>query len=238
MSSEALLVIRGLRKSFGGLPALGGVNLTVPRGQILGLMGPNGSGKTTLLNVVTGIYRPDGGEVILNGTPITGLPSHRLVARGLNRTFQLPRPFPSLTVRQNIEVAARHARPGQVREIDEILDFVGLRSLDDREAASLNAIQQKELDLGRALATGPDLLFVDELGAGLGPRDLDAVSSQIHALANQGLTLVVVEHVMTFLATLTNQVVVMNAGREIFSGDLESASRDPQVVEVFLGGKA
>lgn len=235
MSSELMLAVRGLRKSFAGFQALTGVTLDLPRGDVLGLVGPNGSGKTTLLNAICGIYRPDGGTVQFLGTDVTGLPVHRMSALGVNRTFQVPKPFGSLTVGQNIDVARQHSRRGQ-QDPQEVLEFIGLKDFVDREARTLNTAQQKLLDLGRALATSPDLILVDELGAGLSPADLDLVAEKLHALHEQGMTLLIVEHLMGFLGQLTRRVVVMNAGAEIFDGDIQTASRDPQVVEVFLGG--
>lgn len=235
MSSESLLAVGGLHKNFGSFQALRGVSLTVERGSALGLVGPNGSGKTTLINIISGIYRPNAGTVRFAGHDVTGLPSHRISALGLNRTFQSPKPFRSLSVRQNVEVALRHS-PRSHRSADEVLEFIGLQDLALRDAGSLNSAQQKLLDLGRALATDPGLLLVDELGAGLSPADLDLVAEKLQSLSSQGIALLIVEHMMGFLSRLTSEVVVMNAGVEIFTGQLEKAAHDPKVVEVFLGG--
>lgn len=235
MSSEPLLAVRGLHKFFAGFPALSGVSLDLRRGGTLGLIGPNGSGKTTLINIISGVYRPDLGRVEFAGRDVTGLPSHRMSHLGVNRTFQVPKPFRSLTVRENIEVALRHSRRSR-RSTDEVLEFVGLEPLAAREAGMLNTAQQKLLDLGRALATDPELLLVDELGAGLAPADLELVAQKLRRLGEQGVTLLIVEHLMSFLGQLTVDVVVMNAGTEIFTGTLEAAAGDPKVVEVFLGG--
>ncbi len=235
MSSDALLVVEGVEKSFGGFQALRGVNLQVPKGGALGLVGPNGSGKTTLINIISGIYAPTAGKVRLGGQDVTGRLPHQLSHLGVNRTFQVPKPFGSLTVRQNVDVALGHSRRSQ-RKTDDILGFLDLGQLADREASSLNTAQQKLLDLGRALATDPQLLLVDELGAGLSPGDLDLVAEKLNALRKEGITMLVVEHLLGFLAKVTDDVVVMNAGAEIFFGKLEAAAKDPKVVEVFLGG--
>jgi len=235
MSSDALLEVDGVQKNFGGFPALRGVSLSLARGSALGLVGPNGSGKTTLLNVISGIYAPNAGSVRLGGRDVTGRPAHALSRLGLNRTFQVPKPFGSLTARQNVDVALAHSRRSR-RKAEDVLAFVGLGEVADREASSLNTAQQKLLDLARALATDPELLLVDELGAGLSPADLDLVAGKLRALNQQGIALLVVEHLMGFLGQVTESVVVMNAGQEIFCGKLEAAAGDPQVVEVFLGG--
>ncbi len=235
MSSDAMLEVQGVEKSFGGFQALRGVNLRVDGGGALGLVGPNGSGKTTLINIISGIYAPSAGKVHLQGVDVTGRLPHHLSHLGVNRTFQVPKPFGSLTVRQNVDVALGHSRRSR-RRTDDILDFLGLGDLAGREAGSLNTAQQKLLDLGRAMATDPKLLLVDELGAGLGPADLDLVADKLNALRGEGITMLVVEHLMGFLGKVTDDVVVMNAGAEIFVGKLEAAANDPKVVEVFLGG--
>lgn len=235
MSSDALLSVTGVEKSFGGFQALRGVNLELQQGVALGLVGPNGSGKTTLINIVSGIYAPSAGKVHLQGIDVTGRLPHQLSHLGVNRTFQVPKPFGSLTVRQNVDVALGHSRRSR-RGTDDILAFLDLGALAGREASSLNTAQQKLLDLGRALATDPKLLLVDELGAGLSPADLDLVAEKLNALRQEGITMLVVEHLMGFLGKVTDDVVVMNAGAEIFFGKLEAAAKDPKVVEVFLGG--
>jgi branched-chain amino acid transport system ATP-binding protein len=233
-----LLGIDSLVKRFGGFRALDGVTFDVLPGEILGLVGPNGSGKTTCINVITGLYGPDAGEVLFGGRPVGGLPSHRLVHQGINRTFQVPKPFLTLTVRENVEVAATHGRRGGV-DLDPLALLASLE-LDiyaDKPAEELNSAQQKMLDLARALATRPRLLCVDELAAGLNPAELDRVAERLRALARSGMALLVVEHLMGFIDQVTDRVVVLNAGKEIFEGTLADAVRDAQVVEVFLGAE-
>jgi len=231
-----LLAVEGLVKRFGGFRALDALSFNVGAGEILGLVGPNGSGKTTCINVISGLYRPDGGAIHFAGRSIAGLPAHRLVHAGINRTFQVPRPFLTLTARENVEIAIAYGgsgrRPGDAEALLAALD---LAAFADQPAAELNSAHQKMLDLARALATDPRLLLVDELAAGLNPAELERVALKLKELARSGIALLVVEHLMGFIDQITDRIIVMNAGREIFEGRLAEASRDPQVVEVFLG---
>ena len=234
MSLDApLLTVDGLVKRFGGFRALDVLSFSVGAGEILGLVGPNGSGKTTCINVISGLYRPDGGSIHFEGRPIDGLPSHRLVHAGINRTFQVPRPFLSLSVRENVEIALAYGRGGG--DAGTLLSSLDLADVADKPAAELNSAQQKMLDLARALATGPRLLLVDELAAGLNPAELQRVADKLKELARSGIALLVVEHLMGFIDQITDRIIVMNAGKEIFEGRLADAARNAQVVEVFLG---
>jgi branched-chain amino acid transport system ATP-binding protein len=238
MSPDAppLLVVDSLVKRFGGFRALDTLSLSVGEGEILGLVGPNGSGKTTCINVISGLYRPDGGSIRFAGGAIGGLPSHALVHAGINRTFQVPRPFLALTVRQNIEIAVAYGRSRNgPADPDSLLASLDLARCADDPAGALNSAQQKMLDLGRALATGPRLLLVDELAAGLNPAELEGIAVRLKALARSGIALLVVEHLMGFIDQITDRIIVMNAGKEIFEGKLADAAKSAQVVEVFLG---
>ena len=239
MSPErAILEVGDVVKRFGGFHALDGLSFHVAPGEILGLVGPNGSGKTTAINVISGLYAPDGGHVTFDGRPIGGMASHRLVHLGINRTFQVPKPFLSLTVRQNIEVALSYGRAASAPPaMASLLDAFHLSDVADRPASDLNNVQQKTLDLVRALSTGPRLLLLDELAAGLNPTELDWIAGRIKALAAAGMAIIVVEHLMGFIEQITDRVIVMNAGKEIFEGTLAVAVTVPQVVEVFLGGE-
>jgi branched-chain amino acid transport system ATP-binding protein len=233
-----ILNVSNLIKRFGGFHALDGLSFHVVPGEILGLVGPNGSGKTTAINVISGLYAPDGGEVTFDGAAIGGVASHRLVHRGINRTFQIPKPFLSLTVRQNVEVALAYGRAAVTPPaVAELLEEYRLDAVADRPAADLNSAQQKMLDLVRALATRPRLLLLDELAAGLNPAELDWIAGRIQALAAGGMAILVVEHLMGFIEHITDRVIVLNAGKEIFEGKLAAAVRQPQVIEVFLGGE-
>jgi len=236
LDAPPLLAVDGLVKRFGGFRALDGLNFDLRSGEILGLVGPNGSGKTTCINVISGLYAPDQGEVRFEGRAVGGLPSHRLVHAGINRTFQIPKPFKSLTVRENVAIAIAYGRNPRGRlDADALLTLLDLGAVADRPAADLNSAQQKMLDLARAMATGPRLLLVDELAAGLNPTELDNVAVKLRELARSGLGLLVVEHLMGFIDQITDRVIVMNAGKGIFEGVLADAVKDPRVVEVFFG---
>jgi branched-chain amino acid transport system ATP-binding protein len=236
--SAPLLSVSKLVKRFGGFYALDGLSFHVSSGEILGLVGPNGSGKTTAINVISGLYAPDGGEIVLDGASIGGVASHKLVHRGINRTFQVPKPFLSLTVRQNVEVALAYGgAAAPLPAMADLLDQYRLAEVADRPAADLNNAQQKMLDLVRALATRPRLLLLDELAAGLNPAELDWIAGHIKALAKGGMAIIVVEHLMGFIEQITDRVIVLNAGKEIFEGKLAVAVKVPQVIEVFLGGE-
>ncbi len=234
MCPSALLSVERLSKRFGAFAALDGLSLELAPGEILGLVGPNGSGKTTAINVISGVYTADSGTIRLEGRPVGNLPIHRRTRLGINRTFQVPKPFKALTVAENLEVAAVHSNAGR-EDIARHLDLLDLSPLADRQALTLNSAQQKRLDLARAMITRPRLLLVDELGAGLNPAELTRMAQMLQEIARSGVALLVVEHLLGFLRVLTSRVVVMDAGREIFEGSLEAAAKDPRVIDVFFG---
>jgi branched-chain amino acid transport system ATP-binding protein len=236
-SATPLLRVERLVKRFGGFRALDGVSFHLDAGEVLGLVGPNGSGKTTCINVISGLYAPDGGDVQFEGAAIGGTPMHRLARLGINRTFQSPKPFLSLTVRENVEIAATYGHSGGAGvDLTALLASMELDALGNRPAGDLNSAQQKTLDLARALATAPRILLVDELAAGLNPAELRRMADRLRAMADQGMAMLVVEHLMGFIDRVTDRVIVMNAGKEIFEGPLSAATRDPDVIRVFLGG--
>ena len=234
-AGEPILKVRGLTKTFGAFQAVGGVSLDVTGGEALGLVGPNGSGKTTLINVISGVYKPSGGTVTLNGRDVTGSPSHRLCRLGLNRTFQIPHPFGDLTVAENVSIV--HRRRDGARAIFDAdpLKFVGLAGAANYSALALTSSEQKLLDLARALAAGPDVLLIDELGAGLSAHELEYVAGLLRTLKDAGLALVIVEHLMDFLEQVVDTVIVMDAGEPIFRGTLRAAIADRRVIDIYLG---
>ncbi|MGN6231674.1 MAG: ABC transporter ATP-binding protein [Trinickia sp.] len=233
MSSE-LLQLAGVNKRFGAQIVLNDVTFSVAPGEIVGLVGPNGSGKTTTINVISGLLQADDGVIDFMGHKINRLPMHRRAHLGINRTFQVPKVFREMTVRENVEVAARNAHLDQ-SAIDAILGEIGLAGVATRIAGSLTVNQQKLLDLGRALATRPKLLLVDEIGAGLNPAELNVMAELLEKLSARGIAMIVVEHLLEFLNRITERVIVLGAGRMLFEGPLATASRDPEVIAAFIG---
>ncbi len=235
MSSEPLLRLDNVGKSFGGMTVLHDQSFTVAPGEILGLVGPNGSGKTTTINVISGVHQADQGRIVFAGREIQRLPVFRIARLGINRSFQVPKCFRAMRVRENVEVAATFANRGAV-DIEAILAEVGLAAHAGDIAGALTVSQQKRLDLGRALATTPRLLLIDEIGAGLNPGELGGIATMLKSLAARGIALIVVEHLLDFLNRVTDRVIVLGAGRMLFEGSLTAASRDPDVVAAFIGG--
>ncbi len=233
MSSD-LLELLGVRKQFGAYVVLNDVAFSVSAGEIVGLVGPNGSGKTTTINVISGLLQADGGQVNFLGRNINRLPMFKRAHAGINRTFQVPKVFRDMTVRENVEVAGRTVHLPDA-DVERILRDIDLHKVAQRSAGSLTVNQQKLLDLGRALATRPRLLLVDEIGAGLNPAELNVIATLLQKLAASGIALIVVEHLLDFLNRITERVIVLGAGRMLFEGSLEVASRDPEVVAAFIG---
>ena len=236
-NGKKLLEVQGLVKKFGGFRALNGVGIDVCAGQIVGLAGPNGSGKTTLINVISGVYRPDGGSVEFFGRSIYKFPSHKIVHLGINRTFQVPKPLAGLTVWENVKLAAVYGAVGGNKQetIRESLAIVEMGAVKDSLAADLTFAQQKLLGLATALATKPKLLLVDEIAAGLSHQELLWIAGMLQRIQQTGVAMIVVEHHLGFIDTLTSDVVVMNAGANLFRGSIREAAQNDEVVEVFLG---
>jgi branched-chain amino acid transport system permease protein len=240
ISAEPLLVIRGVRKAFKGVQALGGVDLEVRGGEILGLVGPNGSGKSTLINVVSGHYAPDAGSIRFGREELVGLPAHRIARAGIARTYQIPRPFSTLSVLQNIALPPMFGRIAMDRRRAEEeawrwLEFTNLSDKADRYPGELNLHQRKFLELARALASRPKLLFLDEVLSGLTPAEMDGALRLIRAIRDQGATIVFVEHVMRAVMELADRVVVLTYGRSIAQGGPRDVMRNPEVVSAYLG---
>ncbi|MDR5683787.1 MAG: ABC transporter ATP-binding protein [Armatimonadota bacterium] len=238
-----LLEVRDIRKRFGGVIALDGVSFTVTERERLGLIGPNGAGKTTLFHVVSGFLRPDGGRVVFAGRDVTGIPAHRVCRLGLVRTFQIVQPFAQMTVLDNVTVSylygryGRGATVGQARaQARRILHWLHLDDLADQPADSLNLPERKRLEMARALGTGPRLLCLDEVMAGLVQEDLEHMAQTVRRLNEElGLTIVMVEHNVRLTARLCDRVVVLDQGRLIADGPPEAVMADPQVVRAYLG---
>jgi ABC-type branched-subunit amino acid transport system ATPase component len=251
-----LLQARGIRKTYGGLEALSGVDLDLARGRITGLIGPNGAGKTTLLNVISGVERATSGQVLLLGEDIGSLPQHRLATRGLVRTFQISRELGQLTVLENLLLARAQqtgeglvglfARPKRVRQEEEAaievaraaLQKVNLWRLADAPAATLSGGQKKLLELSRALMLKPKLVLLDEPAAGVAPAMEEVLVATIRGLADEGVDFLIVEHDLDIVAALCDHVYVMAAGQVLTEGTFAHVVGDARVVEAYLGLKA
>jgi branched-chain amino acid transport system ATP-binding protein len=239
-SARPLLEVANLSRHFGGLAALDGVSFTVQPGEVMGLVGPNGSGKTTLLNVVSGRLAPLDGEVRLQGKRVTGHTPEAICRAGIASTFQLARIPDALSALDNVAVAAMYGRRrldvGSARaEADSLLDRVGFIADRAAHADSLTYFEHKRIELARALACAPELLLLDEWLAGLNPTELEDGIALVRSLNEEGLTIVMVEHVMHAIRSLCGHIVVLNAGRVIAAGTPEEALADPDVVRVYLG---
>lgn len=238
-----LLALNKVSKSFGGLAAVKSVSLTVEVGEIVGVMGPNGSGKTTLFNLIAGALIPDDGEIRLVGERVNGLPPHKLCRRGVARTFQLVRPFLGLTALDNVLVGLGYGcQPltgtAARNKAVELLESVGLHGQWSRSAVTLTMMERKRLELARALATSPKLLLLDEFMAGLTALETEQSLNLIRSLQLQGLSLVLVEHIVWALLDVSHRIVVLSAGEKIAEGPPATIARDPHVIEVYLGESA
>lgn len=230
----AVLQVEGLRRSFGGLRAVDGLSFTVGEGEIVGLLGPNGSGKTTALNLISGALRPDAGSVRFLDRELAGEPAHRIARAGLARTFQLVRVFQTMSVRENVQ-AALMVHGDHRGDALPLLERVGLAAYASRPASALTYIDQKRLELARALALRPRLLLLDEWLAGLNPSELVEGVALVRALRSPQLSVVMVEHVMDAIRSLCDRCVVMNSGSKIAEGTPEAVLSHPEVVRAYLG---
>jgi branched-chain amino acid transport system ATP-binding protein len=233
---------REVCKQFGGLMAVHNVSFQVNRGEIFGLIGPNGAGKTTLFRCITGVYPPTKGKILFKGQDITKLSPHQICARGITNTHQVVKPFPEMTVLDNVRVGAFFGRGwvcGEVKdatqEAKRVLEFTGLAPKAHFLARNLTLPDRKRLEVARALATRPEVLLLDEVVAGLNPTETDMMIRLIRQLRDSGITILMVEHVMRAVLGVSDRVVVLNFGEKITEGTPQEVSSNPQVIEAYLG---
>jgi branched-chain amino acid transport system ATP-binding protein len=235
-----ILQVQNVNRRFGGLQALGDVNFELPEGQILGLIGPNGAGKTTLFNAINGVFPPNTGRILFRGRDITGLPSYEVARLGLARTHQVVRPLNELSVRDNVTVGAcfgrhHHGLAEARRVADQVMALVGLTARANALAGSLNVAQKKRLELARALAAQPYLLLLDEVLAGLNPAEIAEMVQTVRGIRDQGITILMIEHVMHAVMNLSDYVIVLDFGQIIARGAPKAVAEDPKVIEAYFG---
>jgi branched-chain amino acid transport system ATP-binding protein len=232
------LVIRGLNKRFGGLRAVQDVSFTIKENETVALIGPNGAGKTTSFHLMTGFHRPDSGSVLAFGREIVGLKPHDICALGLARTFQVAKPFGAMTVLDNVMTGAflrdRHVATAR-EKAREAIEFVGLAAREQTAAKDLTTIDQRRLEMARALATQPKILLLDEVMAGLNPAEIDQAVALVGKLSQRGLTIVIVEHVMRAIMAVARRIVVLDHGQKIAEGNPKQIVENPEVVRAYLG---
>jgi branched-chain amino acid transport system ATP-binding protein len=236
------LELRGVTKRFGGVAAVDGVSFEVAKGEIVGIIGPNGAGKTTLLNCISGVHRLDGGDVRWQGASIAGMAPHRVAKLGIGRTFQIVRPFGSMTVRENAAIGAlfgsaegRRGVAGAFELADEVLELVGLSAKARHPVSALTIPDRKRLEVARAVATRPHLLLLDEVMAGLNNVEIDEALEMVRAVHATGVTVLLIEHVMRVIVGICRRAVVLDFGQVLAQGEPEVVLRDERVIQAYLG---
>ena len=235
-----ILSLQGVSKRFGGLQALSNLTFDLPQGQILGLIGPNGAGKTTLFNVINGVFPPEEGRIIFRDKDVTRAKPSEHAHLGMARTHQIVQPLNELTVRENVMVGACFGHENQdlgnaAKIADEVLEFVGLRHRANQLAGSLNVAQKKRLEMARALAARPYLLLLDEVLAGLNPSEIDNMIQTVLKIREQGITIIMIEHVMKAVMNVSDRIIVLDYGQQIAEGSPEVIAKDEKVIEAYLG---
>jgi len=236
---EPILSVSGVSKHFGGLLALNNICFDLPTGVIMGLMGPNGAGKTTLVNVICGLHKPDTGRISFKEADVTGYPPHKVCHLGIARTYQIPQPFGDLTAQQNVAIAAMYGkgigRAAAETEALEVLKNSDLLEKKDVLAKDMSTITLKRLEIARALATDPALLLVDEVAAGLNESEIPRILEILRAIRHQGVTIMLIEHVMKVMIGAVDMILVLNEGETIAFGRPDEVMKDRRVIECYLG---
>lgn len=238
---DVMLEVNGLSKNFGGLAAVSDLSLTIRRGEIFGVIGPNGAGKTTLLNLITGYLAPSKGSILFEGRELRGLSPSKICHRGIARTFQVVRPFGEMSVIDNVMTGALFAPTRRISMAEariragSALDLVGLIDKRDMLAGELTIGEKKKLELARALATKPRLLFLDEVMAGLAGGEVEVLMDVVERVADSGTTILMIEHLVGVILALTDRVLVLDFGRELFQGAPEDVVAHPEVINSYLG---
>ena len=242
MNSRPILKVTSVARNFGGIVAVRDVSFELAAGEIVGLIGPNGAGKTTLINLITGVYPANSGSIVFDGADVTRQKPFQAARRGIARTFQIVQPFPEMTVLQNVTAGALFARQSgsisdAVEEAREHLKFVGLADLAETPAASLTLPNRKRLELAKSLAMHPRLLLLDEVNAGLNPTEISGALNLIRDISARGITIVIIEHLMKVVFSLSHRILVLHHGELISGGLPNEVAKDERVIEAYLGSK-
>jgi branched-chain amino acid transport system ATP-binding protein len=238
----AILELTGVGKSFGGVRAVNDVSFSLQKGEIIGLIGPNGAGKTTLVNLITGVHRLSAGSVLFDGQDVSGQRPYQAARRGLARTFQIVQPFSEMTVLENVSAGALFgAAAGSFKDAADLaraeLDFVGLGAVAQTPASALSLPNRKRLELAKSLAMGPQVLLLDEVNAGLNQAEIDGALRLIKKISERGITILIIEHLMKVVLSLSERILVLHHGELIATGKPEAVVNDPHVIEAYLGAK-
>ena len=238
-ASERLLDVQGVVKRFGGFTALNGVDLHVNRGERFGLIGPNGSGKTTMINCISGALANDGGKVVFKGQTLDGKKPHERTRLGIARSFQIPKPFATMTVLENLEIPLEYATDTAARDVRDkamdILETIGLSEQANANSGSLTQIDMRRLELARAMAANPDLLISDEAMAGLSSNEVDDILEILFKLNERGITIIMIEHIMRVVMRFSERIAVLDAGQKIADGTPDEVVNNPEVERAYLG---
>ncbi len=233
---------KGITKVFGGLKAVSEVDFVLNQGEILGLIGPNGAGKTTIINMISGTYAPTEGRVVFKGMDITGKKPYQIGRMGISRTYQIVKPFPGMTVKENVSVGAMFGARGKelsareaIEKAEAVLEFVGLQEMAEYRADDLNVASRKRLEMAKALAMGPEVILFDEVMAGLNFSEIDKAVDLIQKIRNEGISILVIEHVMRAIKKVCDRIFVLHHGAKIADGTPEEVLNDETVIKAYLG---